>query len=86
MLAGDAHPVSADLPRAPNTRIDQGIGTATIGRALGDSDKLLGLGRQKRQRDDTDAVDLQPRRRDFGRAGREKITGLSNRAQYICKS
>jgi hypothetical protein len=43
------------------------------------------LSRQKRQRDDADAIDLQPRRHDLGRAGRNEITGTLNRAQHVCK-
>jgi hypothetical protein len=59
MLATDPHPFGADLPTASNIRVDQGIGTATTGRALRDGDELLDRGRQQRQRDNTEAVDLQ---------------------------
>jgi hypothetical protein len=86
MLATDPHPFGADLPGASNIGVDQGIGTATIGRALGDSDELLGQGRQQRQRNDTEAVDLQSQRRDFDSAGRIEITGPPYRPQHLCKS
>jgi hypothetical protein len=53
--------------------------------ALGDSDEFSGLHRQERQRNDTDAVNLQPRREDFGRAEGEEITGPTHRTQFFGK-
>jgi hypothetical protein len=42
--------------------------------------------RQERQRNDADAVNLQPRREDFGRAGGEEITGPADRYSILRKS
>ena len=73
--------IRADLPGAPNLRVDHGLLAAAKRRALCDGDELLGLDRQQRQSDRTNAIDLQPRREHLGRAGREEISGTANRAQ-----
>jgi hypothetical protein len=41
--------------------------------------------REERQRNDADAVNLQPRREDFGRAEGEEITGPADRTQFFGK-
>ena len=87
MFAADPNPLGGDLPGPPNLRVDQRVPAAPVGRALGDSDELLRLYRQQRQGHRTNAIDLQPRREDFGGAGDKKSPGrrtvLSNAASSV---
>jgi hypothetical protein len=81
MLAADPHALRADLPGAADVRVEHRLLAAAIGRALGDGDELLRLDRQKRQRDGSDALDLQPRCENLNPAGGEEIARPVNRAE-----
>ena len=85
MLAADVHSTGANLPRASDVGVDERVGATAVWRALGDSDEFSGLHWQERQRNNTDAVNLQPRREDFGRAEGAEITGPADRTQFFGK-
>ena len=80
--AADAHPIRADLPAAPNRRVDHGLFAAAVGGRFGHGDELPGLHRQQGQRHGADALDLQQRRQQLSCAGSEEVAGPANLAQH----
>jgi hypothetical protein len=76
VLAADVQSTGADLPRGSDVRVDERVGATTLQR------RVQWPAPAERQRK---AVNLQPRREDFGRAEGEEITGPADRTQFFGK-
>ena len=82
VLALQMHAVGANLPGAPNCRVDQRLPTPAVGRAFGRLDELIDLHGQQRQRHRPDAfhLDLRPMHRHGPR--RMKIPGCADGGEH----
>ncbi len=75
MLATDGDAARLDLPGAADIRIDDGVRAAPERSPCRGLDQLLGLLRQQRQRNQSDAIDIDTWRQEFGQAGDDVIAG-----------